>query len=545
MPGDTAHIDTFARDHLPPPEQWPVFNLDLPRYAYPERLNTATELLDRMVADGFGERAVIHSQDVTWNYRELQAWANRIARVLTEDLGLVSGNRVLLRAANNPMMVACWYAVAKAGGIVVATMPLLRARELATIVDKAQVRLALCDARLSEEMEACANATHVLERICYFDGAGMANSDSEMVRLASDKPDDFVNIDTAADDVVLIAFTSGTTGRPKGTVHFHRDLLAIADCFPREVLHPTPEDVFIGSPPLAFTFGLGGLVTFPMRFGASTVLLETPTPENLLRAIQEFNATICFTAPTAYRAMGRMISDAGPGAVDLSRLRLCVSAGETLPLATFDAWHKATGIRIVDGIGATELLHIFISAPEDAIRPGATGKPLPGYEAMVVDEAMSPLPAGEVGRLAVRGPTGCRYLDDPRQQEYVVQGWNLTGDAYRMDEDGYFWFEARADDMIITAGYNIAGPEVEDALMAHTAVAECAVVGAPDTERGQIVKAFVVATETADPTTDLIKELQEFVKSRIAPYKYPRVIEFVTALPKTETGKIQRYKLRA
>jgi len=538
MTGYSAHLDSFARDNLPPRSEWPDFLLN-PPFNYPERLNCAVELLDRMAEGPRGERPLFHSPAGSWTYAEMLAQANRIAHVLVEDFGLVPGNRVLIRAANNPMFIACWFAIAKAGGIVVATMPLLRGKEIATIIDRAQVTLALCDTRLAAEMEEAARLAPVCRRVCFFDGSVKDGAATELERRMAGKPDSFTNADTAADDTVLIAFTSGTTGKPKGTMHFHRDVMSICDAFPRSVLKPNADDVFIGSPPIAFTFGLGGLATFPMRAGASSVLLEKATPDALLEAIGKFGATICFTAPTAWRAMLGKLDGA-----DIRSLRKCVSAGETLPKPTFDDWKARTGLPIIDGIGATEMLHIFISAPEEEIRPGATGKPLPGYEAMVVDDDFKPLPAGEVGRLAVRGPTGCRYLDDPRQRNYVRDGWNLTGDAYRMDEDGYFWFQARADDMIISAGYNISGPEVEEALMAHADVAECAVVGAPDASRGNIVKAFVVLKPGVTANEDKVKSLQDFVKATIAPYKYPRAIEFVSELPKTETNKIQRFKLR-
>ena len=536
----TAHLDTFARDNLPPDDQWPAFNLDLAELDYPARMNCATELLDKMVAAGHGERPLFYTTSETWSYGDLLEQANRIARVLVEDLGLAPGNRVLIRAANNPMFMACWFAIAKAGGIVVATMPLLRAKVLGAIVDKAQIGLALCDERLAEEREAAVALAPVCERICYFNGSGAPGASAELERRMAQKPTDFANLETAAEDIVLIAFTSGTTGKPKGTMHFHRDVMAICDCFPRSVLKPSAEDIFIGSPPLAFTFGLGGLVTFPMRVGASTVLLEAAPPPKLIESIERFKATICVTAPTAYRAMVDQAS-----AYDLTSLRQCVAAGEHLPLPTFEAWRDATGIEIINGIGTTEMLHIFISAAGAVIRPGATGKPIPGYQAMVVDAAMNPLPPGEVGRLAVRGPTGCRYLADERQTSYVVDGWNLTGDAYKTDADGYFWFQARTDDMIVSAGYNISGPEVEEALMAHDLVRDCAVVAAPDEARGSIVKAFVILRPGNPGTPALVAALQDFVKQTIAPYKYPRAVVFVDSLPRTETGKVQRFKLRA
>ena len=540
MSNFTAHLDTFARDNLPPDDQWPAFNLDLPELDYPARMNCATELLDKMVAAGHGERPLFYTTSETWSYGDLLEQANRIARVLVEDLSLAPGNRVLIRAANNPMFMACWFAVAKAGGIVVATMPLLRAKELGAIVDKAQIGLALCDERLAEEMEAAVALAPVCERVCYFNGSGAPGAGAELERRMAEKPTDFANLETAAEDIVLIAFTSGTTGKPKGTMHFHRDVMAICDCFPRSVLKPSAEDIFIGSPPLAFTFGLGGLVTFPMRVGAATVLLEAAPPPKLIESIERFKATICVTAPTAYRAMVDQARH-----YDLTSLHQCVAAGEHLPLPTFEAWRDATGIEIINGIGTTEMLHIFISAAGADIRPGATGKPIPGYEAMVVDEAMNPLPPGEVGRLAVRGPTGCRYLADERQTSYVVDGWNLTGDAYKTDADGYFWFQARTDDMIVSAGYNISGPEVEEALMAHDLVRDCAVVAAPDEERGSIVKAFVILGPGNPGTPALVEALQNFVKQTIAPYKYPRAVVFVDSLPRTETGKVQRFKLRA
>jgi 2-aminobenzoate-CoA ligase len=539
MPAYTAHLDTFARDNLPPRELWPDFSFDLPELQYPERLNCATELLDRMVERGLGDKPVFYTPNERWTYGQLLERANRIARVLRDDFGLVPGNRVLLRAANNPMLVACWFAVLRAGGIVVTTMPLLRARELAVILEKARIGLALCDERLAEELEQARTRAPVCERVCCFNGSGTPGAGAELEERMGRAAPEFANVDTSKDDTALIAFTSGTTGKPKGTMHFHRDVMAICDCFPRSTLKPAVDDVFIGSPPIGFTFGLGGVVTFPMRIGASAVLLEAAPPDLLLQAIEEFRASVCFTSPTAYRMMLGKADNS-----DLSSLKKCVSAGEPLPLPTFEAWQRRTGLRIIDGIGATEMLHIFISAADDGIQAGATGRPIPGYRAMVVDDDMRPLPPGEIGRLAVRGPTGCRYLADERQAEYVRDGWNITGDAYKVDEDGYFWFQARTDDMIISAGYNIAGPEVEEALLEHDAVAECAVVGAPDPVRGQIVKAFVVPRPGIDRSDVLGNELQEFVKQRIAAYKYPRAIEFLDALPRTETGKVQRFRLR-
>lgn len=534
-PPRSAHLDTFALDHLPPREQWPELIFTLPELEYPERLNCVVELLDKMCAAGCADKIAIRTYSENWTYARLLQSVNQIAHVLTQDMGLVPGNRVLLRGANKPMMAASILAVLKAGCIAVPSMPLLRARELGIIINKAEIKAALCSTSLREEMENARQSTPFLEQLVYFNEAGPAGLEA----LMAGKPDQFEAVDTLAQDVCLISFTSGTTGMPKGTMHFHRDLLAICDCFPRSVLETSSEDIFIGTPPLAFTFGLGGLLLFPLRVGASTVLLEKLTPELLLKAIADFKATICFTAPTFYRQMAPMAKN-----FDLSNLGKTVSAGEALPLATRAAWQRATGLQMIDGIGATEILHIFISAAGEQLRPGATGKVIPGYKACVLDQDGKVAPPGVVGRLAVKGPTGCRYLSDDRQKSYVHQGWNLTGDAYEMDEDGYFWYRARTDDMIISAGYNIAGPEVEEVLLQHPAVAECAVVGLPDEERGQIVKAFVV-TRAGFPASDaLAKELQDFVKKTIAPYKYPRAIEFRETLPRTETGKLQRFKLR-
>jgi 2-aminobenzoate-CoA ligase len=532
----SAHVDTFARDHLPPRSQWPDFVFPRPELRYPDRVNCAVELLDRWIAAGHGERPCLISPAESLTYRDLAERVNRIANVLVRDLGMVPGNRVLLRGPNTPMMAALHFAVIKAGGIVVATMPLLRAKELAYPLIKAKIALALCDARLADEMNKAKAQADGLERVVLW---GDGEPSSLEALMAQPGYQDITACDTAADDVCLIAFTSGTTGEPKGTMHFHRDMLAICDSYGRNVLRAVADDRFIGSPPLAFTFGLGGLVLFPLRAGASTVLLEKAQPDDLLTAIAKYRATISFTAPTAYRAMLSKLPQH-----DVSSLRKCVSAGEALPKATFDAWLSATGIKLMDGIGATEMLHIFIGARVDEIRPGATGRPVPGYEAKVVDDDGREAPTGTIGRLAVRGPTGCRYLDDARQKNYVAGGWNLTGDTYVMDQDGYFWYQARSDDMIISAGYNIAGPEIEAVLLAHPAVAECGVVGAPDEERGQVVTAYVVLApgQTGDAT--MTRTLQDHVKATIAPYKYPRVIDYVTELPKTQTGKLQRFELR-
>ncbi|MCC4246296.1 benzoate-CoA ligase family protein [Stappia indica] len=530
----SAHTDTFAADNLPPRELWPDF-INLEKLGYPERMNCAVELIDKNVAEGRGDKLALVSPTERWTYGELAEKVNRIANVLVADFGLQPGNRVLLRFPNTPMMTAVYFAILKAGGIVVATMPLLRAKELAVIVDKAELSLAVCDHRLAEEMELTRDRTDRLTTILY---AGSGDEGSLERRMEAASPD-FTACDTAADDVCLLGFTSGTTGVPKATMHFHRDMLAICDCYSREVLRPQESDVFIGSPPLAFTFGLGGLVLFPFRVGATAILLERAGPDDLLKAIPEMRPTVMFTAPTAYRAILAKKGDA-----DLSSLRKCVSAGEALPKATWDDWQAATGIRILDGIGATEMLHIFIAAREDEVRPGATGKPVPGYEAKVIGADGKEVSDGMPGRLAVRGPTGCRYLADDRQTAYVIDGWNVTGDTYIRDADGYFWYQARSDDMIVSAGYNIAGPEVEGTMLAHPAVAECGVVGAPDPDRGRIVKAYVVLKPGVTGDAALVKTLQDYIKAELAPYKYPRAIEFVTALPRTETGKLQRFALR-
>jgi 2-aminobenzoate-CoA ligase len=535
----TAHVDTFARDNLPPANELPEFLFERPEFRYPARMNCAAELLDRMVATGHGERPVIHAmidgKKYTCTYRQLLVRANQIAHALVHDMKLVPGNRVLLRGPNNPMMAACWFGVIKAGCIAVATMPLLRAKELKQIIDKAQVGAALCDIRLDEEMKLAQAQCPELKRILWFNAAGPGSIEA----LLEDKPLEFRNVDTATDDVALIAFTSGTTGQPKGCIHFHRDVIAMCDAFPRSCLKPVKEDIFCGTPPLAFTFGLGGMLCFPMRAGASTVLMERLTPELLLQTIQDFGATVCFTAPTFFRMMAPLAKG-----YDLATLAKCVSAGEALPDATRQLFKRATGIEIIDGLGSTEMIHIFISHAADRVRRGATGYAIPGYKATVLDDDGNPCAPGVVGKLAVKGPTGCKYLADERQRVYVQRGWNVTGDAYAMDEDGYFYYQARADDMIISAGYNIAGPEVESALLTHEAVAECGVVGAPDEERGMVVKAYVVLKPGYTGDAALTKALQEHVKASIAPYKYPRAIEYRDTLPRTETGKLQRFRLR-
>jgi 2-aminobenzoate-CoA ligase len=536
MLGYTGHVDTFSRDRLPPAEQWP--DLLLAGFDYPERLNAAVEFTDAMVRKGFGDNTALIGNGRHRTYKELTDWTNRIARALVEDYGVRPGNRVLVRSANNPAMVACWLAATKAGAVVVNTMPMLRAGELAKIVDKAEVGLALCDTRLMDELVSCAKDSAFLRTVVGFDGT--ANHDAELDRVALGKPVRFEAVETGRDDVALLGFTSGTTGEPKATMHFHRDLLIIADGYAAEVLSVTPEDVFVGSPPLAFTFGLGGLAIFPLRFGAAATLLEQASPAGMIEIIQTYRATISFTAPTAYRAMLAAM-DAG---ADLSSLRIAVSAGETLPAPIFEDWVRKTGKPILDGIGSTEMLHIFITNRIGDMAPACTGRPVGGYESRVVDDAMAEVPRGVVGHLAVRGPTGCRYLADARQGVYVRGGWNLTGDSFWQDEDGGFHFAARSDDMIVSAGYNIAGPEVEAALLSSVDVVECAVIGAADEARGQIVRAFVVLVEGVEPDEAAVLRLQNHVKSVIAPYKYPRSVVFVEALPKTQTGKIQRFRLR-
>ncbi|MGZ5837240.1 MAG: AMP-binding protein [Xanthobacteraceae bacterium] len=536
--GPSAHVDTFTRDNLPPADQWPDLLLDRPEFQYPDYLNAGVELTDKMVERGFGDHTALIGNGRRRTYKELADWSNRLANALVENYGVKPGNRVLIRSGNNPALVAAWLAATKAGAVVVNTMPMLRAGELAKIVDKAEIALALTDSRIADEIVACAKDSRFLKQVVLFDGT--SNHDAELDRIALDKPVKFNAVKTGRDDVALLGFTSGTTGEPKATAHFHRDLLIIADGYAHEVLKVTPNDVFVGSPPLAFTFGLGGLAIFPLRFGATATLLENASPANMINIIETYKATICFTAPTAYRAM---LAAMDKGA-NLSSLRTVVSAGETLPAAVYDEWTKKTGKPILDGIGTTEMLHIFITNCIGDAGPGATGRPVTGYEAKIVDDNMKELPVGEVGRLAVRGPTGCRYLADKRQASYVRDGWNLTGDAFMRDANCVFHFAARTDDIIVSAGYNVAGPEVEAALLTHPDVSECAVIGAPDPERGQIVEAHVVLKAGVMSGVDCVKRLQDHVKATIAPYKYPRSVKFTDALPKTQTGKIQRFRLK-
>ncbi len=528
----SAHADTFCRDHLPAASDWPELRFALPALNYPSRLNCAEELLEATIGTHGADRPCLLSADESWSYGDLLRISSQIARVLTEDLGVVPGSRVLLRGPNSPWLVACWFGVLRAGGVAVATMPLLRAGELTSICEIAQVSVALCDARFTAEL---ASAGGPARRVVTYG----ADDPADLTKLVSGKPDAAAAVPTAADDVAMIAFTSGTTGRPKATMHFHRDLLAIADTFSEHVLKPRADDVFTGTPPLAFTFGLGGAVIFPLRAGAAVLLLERATPAELADQIADRGVTVCFTAPTAYRAM-----IAGGKAQQLRGLRRPVSAGEHLSATTWQAFYDATGVKIIDGIGSTELLHIFISSADNEIRPGATGRVVPGYIAEILGDDGKPVPDGETGQLAVKGPTGCRYLADDRQRAYVRDGWNITGDTYRRDADGYFWYQARSDDIIISSGYNIAGPEVEEALLGHPDVTECGVVGVPDDARGQIVKAYVVLADGANGGAAKAAELQDFVKQQIAPYKYPRAVEFLTALPRTNTGKLQRFRLR-
>lgn len=542
----SAHIDTFARDHLPSPEQWPELLIaGNPDVAYPARINCAVALVDdvaaRMGADRIALRWHEDGTQRAMSYGELAALTNRIAHVLTEDMKLVPGNRILLRGPNNPMMAASWLASVKAGLVTVPSMPLLRSGELKKLVDKAQVGAALCDARLAEELEHCTDPAHDhycagLAHVRYFNGEG---SDS-LETLAAAKPAEFTACDAAVDDVCLIAFTSGTTGKPKGCMHFHRDVLAMCDTFSRHILEMSPADVVCGTPPLAFTFGLGGLLCFPLRVGASVVLAERLTPAGLLDTIQDFGVTMTFTAPTFYRQMASLAAGR-----DLSSMRASVSAGEALPDDTRRLWRDATGVEMIDGIGGTEMIHVYVSSAGGQVRPGAIGRAVPGYVVRVVDQNLDEVPRGTVGRLAVKGPTGCRYLDDDRQLAFVQRGWNLPGDTFVMDDDGYLFYQARNDDMIVSAGYNIAGPEVEAALLAHEAVAECGVVGVPDAARGSIVKAYVVLKPGHSGDEAMVKALQDHVKATIAPYKYPRAVAFVDSLPRTETGKLQRFALRS
>jgi len=533
----SAQVDRFVHDRLPPAEQLPVFRYDLPELQLPDQLNLVEELLDKAASKGFGDNPMLRSPQGTLTYAQAAIEVNRIAQVLTEDLGLVPGNRVLLRGGNSVAMALSWLAVVKAGLIAVATMPLLRAKELGDIIEKAQPVAALCDGRLLDELAIAQREHPVLAIVIAFNRPEAPDS---LSARAAKKSGVFTACPTASDDIALLAFTSGTTGKPKAPVTTHRDVLAMCETWPRHVLRARSDDIVIGSPPLAFTFGLGGLLVFPMWAGASVYFADAPfTPEGLVKLINEVGATICYTAPTFYRQMAPFVKQHG-----MPSLRISVSAGEALPDATRQLWKEATGIEMLDGIGGTEVFHIYISAAGGDVRRGAVGKVVPGFTAKVVDDEGNEVPRGTVGKLALQGPVGCRYLDDPRQADYVKNGWNYPGDSFVQDDDGYFFYQARADDMIITAGYNVGGPEVEDALLKHPAVAECGVIGKPDADRGMIVKAFCVLKPGHEGDAALVKTLQDHVKATIAPFKYPREIEFVTALPRTETGKLQRFKLR-
>ena len=533
----SAQTDRFVHDRLPPRAQWPELRYERPELQIADRVNLVEALLDGAASKGWADRPMLRSDRITLTYADAQARVDRIAQVLVEDLGLVPGNRVLLRGGNSIGMALAWLAVVKAGLISVATMPLLRARELGDIIEKSQPTVALCDAKLLDELKSAQAEHPVLQTIVPFN---LMNEPGSLAVLSAQKNGAFPACPTAADDIALMAFTSGTTGKPKAAVHTHRDVLAACEAWPRHVLKAMPDDIVVGSPPLAFTFGLGGLLVFPMWAGASVYFPDIPyTPEAMVQRIKAVGATICYTAPTFYRQMAPFARQHG-----LPSLRICVSAGEGLPDATRQLWKESTGIEMVDGIGATEMFHIFISSASAQVRRGAIGQVVPGYTARVVDESGHEVPRGTVGKLAVLGPTGCRYLDDPRQANYVKAGWNYPGDAFLQDADGYFFYQARDDDMIITAGYNVGGPEVEDALLRHPAVAECGVIGQPDAERGMIVKAFCVLKAGHAGDQAMVKALQDHVKATIAPYKYPREIEFVAQLPRTETGKLQRFRLR-
>lgn len=528
------HKDRFARDHLPPEDQWPVFEFTLPALSVSDPFNCGKWLLDDALREIDPARPAIFYKEMVWTYADLAARTSQICHVLVDELGIVPGNRVLLRGANTPMMFAAWLAVMKVGAIAVSTMPMLRARELTQIVDKAKITLAICQEDLTSELLSIAGNSPLANIIAY--GA----PSSPLEAMMANKRADFTAVPTSQDDVCLIAFTSGTTGQPKATMHFHRDVLAMCETFARHCVPANSDSRFAGTPPIAFTFGLGGLLVFPLFFRGSMALPDGSMPAALAEAVQRFRATHLFTSPTAYKVLASKIAE-----YDLSSLRVCVSAGEALSKQISDLWFEKTGIRLIDGIGGTEMIHVFIAASGDDIRPGATGKPVPGYSAALFDDTGNIKAGPGTGKLGVRGPTGCRYLADPRQKDYVVNGWNMTGDVYRRDEDGYYWHVARSDDMIVTGGYNVAGPEIEAALILHPDVEECAVVGWPDEERGQIVKAVVVPKAGANAGPDLAKKLQDYVKTVMAPYKYPRQVEFVAALPKTPTGKLQRSALRA
>ncbi len=529
----SLHVDTFARDNLPPEPLWPVFQFNLPGLQVSDPFNCGEWLLDRAIKEVGVDKPAIHSNGTTWSYGELAAQTNRICYALIENYGIVPGNRVLLRGPNSAMMFAAWLAVMKVGAIAVSTMPMLRAFELRQVAEKAKIQVAICAHDLLDELSAIMGASPLRTIISY------GNDDCALEKAMRDKPAEFAAIATSQDDVCIVAFTSGSTGQPKATMHFHRDILAMCETFAKHMVPADTESIFSGTPSIAFTFGLGGLLVFPLYFRAAIALPTGSNPKALAECVQRYRVTHLFTSPTAYKVIATNEAD-----YDLSSLKVCVSAGESLSIAISELWKEATGLRLIDGIGGTEMIHIFISASGADIRPGATGKPVPGYIAEIFDEHSQPKTGASTGRLGIRGPTGCRYLNDSRQTNYVIDGWNMTGDIYRRDEDGYYWFVARSDDMIVSGGYNIAGPEIEAALGLHPAVEECAVIGWPDSERGQIVKAFVVPKKDFVAGSDLTKALQDHVKDVLAPYKYPRAVEFCTALPKTITGKLQRSALR-
>ncbi|HEY2042938.1 MAG TPA: AMP-binding protein [Jatrophihabitans sp.] len=536
----SAHLDTFCRDNLPAEQTWPELSFDLPELQYPDRLNCATALLEDTIAVHGGDRPCALAPHETWSYDEVRRCSNRIANVLVSECGLVPGQRVLLRGPNAPWLLACWLGVLKAGGVVVTTMPLLRRTELATLIELTRPAFALCEQRFTDDLEAVAGQVRVLTYPGSRAAAATTGEGDRLDVLAAAVSEDFDAVQTSSDDVAMLAPTSGTTGQPKVTMHFHRDVLAIADTFGKYTIQATPDDIFTGTPPLAFTFGLGALAVFPLRIGASVLLLERATPAELAELIAEHRVSVLSTAPTAYRAILR-----SGKASTLTSLRRCVSAGEHLPEPVWQQWYSETGVKIINGLGSTEMLHVFIAAADEQIVPGATGIPVPGYQACVLDPAGVPVPDGQAGRLAVRGPTGCRYLSGDRQTVYVQDGWNLTGDTYIRDSSGYYWYQARSDDMIVSSGYNIGAPEVEWVLDQHPDVVESAVIGSPDPERGAVVHAFVVLRDGVSGDAAKVAELQAFAKAQIAPYKYPRRIDFVDALPRTQTGKLQRYRLRS
>ncbi|MFZ9314779.1 MAG: AMP-binding protein [Burkholderiaceae bacterium] len=548
--------DRFVHDRLPPPTQQPQILRARPEFQFPQAFNLTDFLFEKGSAHRGPNAPLFQGLEpgsAALSYRQAAERADQIAHLVRTRLGLASGSRVLIHAPNSAETALVWLGLVKAGMVAVATMPLLRAKELGKVIRKAEIAWAVVHPALVQEVVLAAQEAPSLQQIItlgvpatempapLYAGA-LGDLLATKVANAVHAPNPPFVADTDGDDIALLAFTSGTTGDPKAVVHTHHDVAAACEAWPRAVLRPRPTDLVVGSPPLAFTFGLGGMLVFPMWAGASVYYPNTRyTPETLVQTIAQVGATTCYTAPTFYRQMVEHIPEGG-----LPSLTTCVSAGEALPPAIRDLWRNKTGIELTDGIGATEMFHIFISSAPEEVRAGAIGRVVPGYEAQVVDDEGKPLADGEIGRLRVRGPTGCRYLADPRQTNYVKDGWNYPGDAFRRDAEGYFYYQSRTDDMIISAGYNISGLEVESVLLTHPAVAECGVVGAPDEERGMRVKAFVVVKpdhRDHDPVA-LTRDLQDYVKATIAPYKYPREIVFVQTLPRTETGKLQRFRLR-